>query len=146
MKYILPLLLISSMLQAQHSGEEKKVLGVVQQFFDALEKQDTVSFRNMFLDGARNYAARDVQDSVVVRGFLAKDFRFKPGQVITERMRVAATEVRVHGNIAMVWAPYDLWVNGTFTHCGVDAFTLIKKSSGWKIASVSYTVEHDGCQ
>ena len=78
MKYILPLLFISSMLQAQPSGEEKKVLGVVQQFFDALEKQDTVSFRNMFLDGARNYAAREVQDSVVVRGFLAKDFRFKP--------------------------------------------------------------------
>ena len=61
-------------------------------------------------------------------------------------MRAATTEVKVHGNIAMVWAPYDLWVNGAFTHCGVDVFTLIKKSSGWKIASVSYTVEHDGCQ
>jgi hypothetical protein len=146
MKYLLPLLLMSSLLQAQPPEKEKAVLEVVQRFFDALEKQDTASFRNMFLNGARNYAARAENDSVFVRSFLATEFHFKPGQILKERMRAAITEVKVHGNIAMVWAPYDLWVNETFSHCGVDVFTLIKTSSGWKIASVSYTVERDGCQ
>jgi hypothetical protein len=45
-----------------------------------------------------------------------------------------------------VWAPYDLWVNKKFSHCGVDVFTLIKTNQGWKIASLVYTVEPDACE
>lgn len=145
MKFLLPLLLLTSCLHAQDRQEKTRVLDVVHKFFHALEKQDTAAFREMFLEGARNFAARDVKDSVVVRGLLVTDFRFKPGQVIKERMREATTEVKIHNNIAMVWAPYDLWVNDKFSHCGVDVFTLIKNSAGWKIASVSYTVEPEGC-
>ena len=129
----------------QKSPEEKVVLYVVRHFFDALEKQDTSAMRVMFLEGARNFSVRETKDTLVLRGMLTSDFRFRPGQIIKERMREATTEVRIQGNIAMVWAPYDLWVNETFSHCGIDVFTLIKNSSGWKIASVSYTVEKEGC-
>ena len=144
MKYLLPLLLITSSLQAQNP-QEKEVLNVVHKFFHALEKQDTVAFSEMFLGGAKNFAVRQMEDSIVVRGMQVKDFRFRPGQIIKERMREATTEVKIHNNIAMVWAPYDLWVNEIFSHCGVDVFTLVRDSDGWKIASVSYTVERDGC-
>lgn len=145
MKYLLPLLLLTSSLHAQDLAERKRVLQVVHEFFNALERQDTVAFRGMFLEGARNFAVRNMQDSTIVRGMLVKDFRFRQGQVIKERMREAITEVKIHNNIAMVWAPYDLWVNEKFSHCGVDVFTLIKNCVGWKIASVSYTVEREGC-
>lgn len=130
----------------QKSPEEKVVLDVVRDFFDALEKQDTSALRLMFLDGARNFSVRETKDNLAVRGMLASDFRFRPGQIIRERMREATTEVRIHGNIAMAWTPYDLWINETFSHCGIDVFTLIKDSSGWKIASVSYTIEKERCE
>lgn len=145
MKHLLPLLLLTSSLHAQDLQEGKQVLDVVHNFFYALEKQDTVAFNRMFLEGARNFYVRDLKDSVVVRGMLVKDFRFRPGQVLRERMRESITEVKIHKNIAMVWAPYDLWVNDEFSHCGVDVFTLIKDPVGWRIASVSYTVEREGC-
>jgi len=40
-----------------------------------------------------------------------------------------------------VWAPYDFWRDGKFSHCGVDAFDLIKTDEGWKIAGGGYTLE-----
>ena len=148
MKYLLisVLLTAATTLHAQRAPDEKAVLEVVHKFFDALEKQDTAEFRGTFFAGARNFAVIDMKDSIVVRGQLARDFRFRPGQIVKERMREAVTEVNIHNNIAMVWAPYDLWVNETFSHCGVDVFTLIKDRQGWRIASVSYTIEREGCR
>jgi hypothetical protein len=49
--------------------------------------------------------------------------------------------VRVHESIATVWAPYDLWIDGKFGHCGVDTFDLIKTVEGWKIAGGAFTME-----
>jgi len=40
-----------------------------------------------------------------------------------------------------VWAPYDFWIDGKLSHCGTDAFDLIKTEDGWKIAGGVYTLE-----
>jgi hypothetical protein len=45
----------------------------------------------------------------------------------------------------MLWTPYDLYRNGSFSHCGVDAFTLVRGTRGWLVASVIYTIEPTGC-
>jgi hypothetical protein len=36
-------------------------------------------------------------------------------------------------------------VDGKFSHCGVDAITLVRTDAGWRIASFVYTVEETGC-
>ena len=130
---------------AQTNMEEKAVLHVVQKFFDALEKQDTAAFRQMFLTDAHNFSVRQAEDTVIVRSQLSTSFRLDPKRIIKERMRPAGTKVMIHKQIAMVWAPYDLWVDDRFSHCGVDVFTLIKSTKGWKIASIAYTLETEGC-
>ena len=47
--------------------------------------------------------------------------------------------VLTEGNIASVLAPYDFYINGEFSHCGVDLFYLVKEKD-WKIAHFGYTV------
>ena len=37
--------------------------------------------------------------------------------------------------------PYDFWIDGKFSHCGIDAFDLIKTEEGWKLAGGVYTIE-----
>ena len=54
-------------------------------------------------------------------------------------------QVRVHKDIAAVWAPYDFWLDGTFSHCGIDSFELVRTPSGWKLTGGIYTVEREGC-
>jgi hypothetical protein len=50
-------------------------------------------------------------------------------------------EVMLSGHLAMVWLPYDLYVDGAWSHCGVDVFTLFRTAEGWRIAAVPYSIE-----
>jgi hypothetical protein len=45
------------------------------------------------------------------------------------------------GGLAMVWLPYQLVEgDGTFSHCGIDQFTLTKTDT-WVIEFASFTIE-----
>ncbi len=52
----------------------------------------------------------------------------------------------MRGKIANVWAEYDFHSNGKFAHCGIDTFLLLKTDEGWKIFSLTYTMETHGCK
>ena len=41
----------------------------------------------------------------------------------------------------MIWTPYDFHIDGAFSHSGVDVFTLLRTPAGWRVASISYTVD-----
>lgn len=47
----------------------------------------------------------------------------------------------VAGNVATVWMPYDLYINGAWSHCGVDAFVLVRTTAGWRIVTLTYSIE-----
>jgi len=62
-----------------------------------------------------------------------------PRGTITERG--FRPEVRVNGPLAMVWYPYDLYIDGKWSHCGVDVFTLIRHEGQWRIATMAWSAE-----
>jgi hypothetical protein len=134
---------------AQPSSEKKAVLLVVQQLFDAMATQDTVAAnRTLTLDG-QFYAVQVRADSTYIGRRTHQQFvrsLANKERVIDERMRENEVQVQIHQQLAMVWAPYDLWVNKKYSHCGVDVFTLLKTKQGWKIASLAYTIEPTGCE
>lgn len=122
-------------------AERGAVLGVVQQFFDAMAARDVVAARRTLLPDGQFYVVRADASGTVTRrtheDYLA---RLSEGK---ERLleRIWDPIVTVHGRIATVWAPYDFHRDGGFSHSGVDAFTLIRTGEGWRIASLVYTVE-----
>lgn len=129
---------------AQDSKSE--VLQVAQAFMDAIGAGDTTAFRSLFLPNAMIYTVREKDGQPITASRSAFTDTFWPGTVIKEQMKAAGVEVQVHGHMAQVWAPYDLWINDAFSHCGIDVFTLIRTSQGWRIATVSYTIEKEGCK
>ncbi len=66
--------------------------------------------------------------------------------VETLRERAWAHRVRIEGNLATVWSRYDLHRGERFSHCGVDAFQLIRYPDGWKIVSIAYTRQEQDCE
>ena len=52
-----------------------------------------------------------------------------------------APDVRIAGTIAVVWLPYDLYVDRAWSHCGVDVFTLVLVGDRWRIANLTYSIE-----
>jgi len=134
-------------LSAQPSESEEQLLKLVDDVFRAMEAQDTIAFREMFVPGAQLFATRTVPGNApAVRALAVSDYRFRPGQIVRERMRRETTRVIIERNIAVVWAPYDLWINNRFSHCGIDVFTFLKNETEWKIVSLAYTIEQEGCQ
>jgi hypothetical protein len=140
--FILQLLIsISSFAQ----DEKENVLNVVRDFFDSIEKSDSIKYKAVFLPEARFHIARTQGDAAKYASRPAIQSFFKAGTKFSERMRSKGVKVEVHQQIAMAWVPYDFYVNGNFTHCGLDAFTLLKIEGVWKISSLSFSVEKEGC-
>ena len=126
---------------------EDEVLKTVQSLFDGMRARDTALMRSLFHADARLMSA-DTREGVprVSVDPLAGWLRGVAGakELLDERLR--DTEVRVDGNLAMVWTAYDLFVGSRHNHCGVDVFILGKTADGWKILDVADTRRKEGCK
>lgn len=145
--FILITISLEAYAQQKEDPDRKEILNKVQQFFDALELQDTVLFKSILLMEGETWAISDKDGSVKysMRPFRDRLKTFvNPANVIQERMLGA--EIKIHKRIAMAWVPYSLDISGKFSHCGIDVFTFLKTSEGWKIATAAFTVEPDGCE
>lgn len=117
---------------------------VTQQFLQAISARDTTTFRQLMLPEAQVMALSQQGEETHYRWRKGSDdieMLASPGPVLLERMW--EPEVRIDGPLASVWTRYDFYTDGRFSHCGTDAFHLVKTDQGWKIASIIYTIEPD---
>jgi len=130
------------------SADRDAVLAVVQQVFDAMRTRDTSLLSRAFDSTGRlvNVSARTGTPAVSLTlpsAFGTAIARAKPGDVWNER--IYDPEVRIDKDVAQVWAYYTFHVNSTFSHCGVDAFMLVKVGTAWKITQLADSRRTDGC-
>ncbi len=129
--------------QAQPAApEQDAVLKTMQAFFDTMTAGDVDGARRILQPQGRFHAMRLADGKPDVRTFTNEEYfaRLQASQQ-TMRERMWNPQVRISGLIAAVWTPYDFWIDGKFSHCGIDAFDLIKTEEGWKIAGGVYTIE-----
>lgn len=150
MKRILPLFLlfVFSQCYAQENddAERKIITEKVNLFFKVLETKDTVLYNTLVYTNGQIWTIRPNQDAlqVAMRSFSADMLSLVARKPVIEE-RPISYYIKIHNNIAIVWAPYTLSLSGKFSHCGVDVFTLLKAPEGWKIVSAVYSVEPGGC-
>lgn len=117
--------------------------GVAQKLFDAMAAHDGAAARALFTPDVNLVA-------------VAPDGKITPTPVEkwTDRMatskdkwleRMWSPKVEERNAIATVWGEYDFHLNGKFTHCGIDTFTLVKTGGEWRIAALVFTRETSGC-
>jgi hypothetical protein len=124
------------------AAEREAVLKVVQAFFDTMAAKDIDGARKVLQPQGRFHAMRMRDGKPDVRAFSNEEyFADLKASKQAMRERMWTPEVRIHGLIATVWTPYDFWIDGKFSHCGIDAFDLIRTEEGWKIAGGTYTIE-----
>lgn len=142
--FLLLFLGITFTLTAQNS-EEKAVQAVVEQLFTGMQKHDSTMIRATFHPSIRmqsiginrktNLMTLTTEENA--DGFI-KQIGSLPASVQIEE-RVLSYEIRIDGNMATAWTPYELYVNGKRQHCGVDAFQFYKTENGWKIIALADT-------
>src|SRR5688500_9532485 len=114
-----------AMTGAQSTVERDAVLKAVQAFFETMTAKDIEGARKILMPQGRFHAMR-MRDGNI-RSFSNEEyFADLQSSKQTMRERIWNPEVRVHGAIATVWTPYDFWIDGKLSHCGVDAFDLVK--------------------
>lgn len=125
---------------AQADGEQARVLAIADSALVAISRGDVVALTDLMLEEAVMFPSRtrDGELRYMVRT-RAQQRESKFNGVITERSY--RPEVRVQGPIAVVWYPYDLYIDGKWSHCGVDVFTLMKPTGRWRIVTMAWSAE-----
>jgi ketosteroid isomerase-like protein len=128
------------------SADEQAVLTVVRTMFDGMRSADSAAVRAVFAPGARfaSVNARSgtaaIQYDTVggwIRGIANSNRRWDE--------QIYDVQVKVDGDMALVWAPYTFYLDNAVRHCGVDAIALLKGASGWKVTQLSDTQRRENC-
>lgn len=124
---------------------EESVLEIVTRLFDGMRAADSAAVRATFHESARLVATGGEGEDAV--RFLPVDaFVRAVGNATGEwDERFWDPEVRIDGDLATVWTEYAFYLDGDFSHCGVDAFVLARTGEGWKIVSIADTRRTEGC-
>ena len=105
-----------------------------------ISRNDFVAFTDLMLDSAATFSAgeREGHPWVSFRS-RAEQRAMQSDRTFTERG--FDPEVMLSGPVAMVWLPYDFYLDGAWSHCGVDIFTMLKAPEGWRIATLAWSIE-----
>lgn len=133
---------------AAHADPQADVLAAVDAALAAVSSNDAALFEKVMLPNAIIMAQgyRPGVGTLTTRSYTVAEMAArmrKPGPRLDERR--TATTVHIQRDLAHVWAEYFLDVDGERLHCGVDSFALVKQDGAWRINSLTWTAEPDGC-
>ena len=129
--------------QSSWAPDEQAALAVLDRMFEGMAARDSVTLTEVLHPEAvlQRWARVDGvwrTHSLPGAQFIAEVGA--GGTPYTER--IWSPQFARAGEVMTVVAPYDFWVNGALSHCGVDAVTLLPGADGaWQVMGLVYTVE-----
>ncbi len=120
----------------------------IDQFFTGIHSNDTSLIKTSLDSSCFLYSVMQKKDGSTilqeesVEDFLQQVAKMK-GQNIEEQL--LSYDIKMDGVMAIAWTPYKFYFNRQFSHCGVNVFSLIKRSGQWRIMGITDTRRRDGC-
>lgn len=128
-------------------ARERDVVAVVVRLFDAMRARDTATLRTLFEPGARLQSVATRQGVLTVSEDSLAMFLRAIGtphpQIFDER--IANERVLIDGPYAMAWVDYTFYLGDQKSHCGIDAFQMVQRPSGWRIFGLTDTRRRENC-
>jgi hypothetical protein len=126
--------------------DDKEIIAVIDAMLVALEAGDGPSLlKRVYPDGR-----------VTARGTLASGFtglrsssfaeyaaRMKPGSGFIER--IINPVIEQDDDVALVWAPFTITIDGKVVACGYDHFDLVRENGTWKVTNLTFSSRVAGC-
>jgi len=133
------------------SNEEAKeeVKQVVKTFFDGFHKQDSTIIKSTVADEivlqttGRNPEGKTLFKTEDFPKFLKSIVGIPETTKFEEKL--TSFSIQVDRTMANAWVGYEFWVNGEFSHCGINSFQLINFDGEWKIIYLIDTRGKEGC-
>lgn len=129
-------------------AEEAAVLAAADQYIAILSSNDLDDLAGLQLPEAMSFRASLGEDGVWTVVPRPMSYWTDPAndQALAYRERYWSPIVLIRGPIAVVWAPFEFWVNGETSHCGVNVMNFVKHDGQWKISNLTWTVEPNACE
>ncbi len=130
------------------SADSMAVAQTLTRMFDALRTKDAAVVRATLHPDARFTLLRPAPDGGTRVNIMTAE-QFLQGTTgpnargLDEPIR--NIRVTVDGALATAWAEYQVRVNGAVTHCGYDAFHLVRTPSGWQVLNTADSFRREGC-
>lgn len=134
---LLLLLLLAAPALAQ-TNDETAVKATINQLFDGMKKADSTVLKTVLLPTAKLQTVINKQGAVSVRDETIAQFITSVGKAKAGALdeRLSGMDIRVDGDLATAWTPYAFYYNGQQSHCGANAFTLVRMDGNWKIQNI----------
>lgn len=149
MKKILTLLLIAFTFHCNAQNEKAEIMKVINQVFDAMRTNDSTMLKQSFVEKPNTFTAYVNQEgkSTLATGDFQRFINAvgQPKEQVWNEP-IWNEKVNIDGNLASVWVDYAFYVDDQFSHCGVDAFHLIKQEGQWKIFHLVDTRRRSDCE
>ena len=146
MKKLLVLLFLCPLLAIgqQKTSDEDQIKAVILKTFSAMKSVDSVALKSCFTEKAVLQISQIRPEGNLVRevpiaNFVKNVMTRKAGDM-DERV-LSWGPILVDHEIATAWVPYEFYLNGKFTHKGVDAFLLVKVGEEFKIQTLLYNMQ-----
>ncbi|MCZ6715517.1 MAG: nuclear transport factor 2 family protein [Gammaproteobacteria bacterium] len=131
---------------ADEAIDRVAVVDMVQTFFDAMTDRDVDVMRTLLTTDGIVYGYRETADGLQItrsaHAALVAGIGERNNTLIE---RFWDPQILLHDRMAIVWTPYDFYVDGEFSHCGIDNFNFLKTDQGWKITGIVFSMEPDNC-
>lgn len=120
--------------------DEADVLVVADAAFERITADDSIGLADLMIDTAMIYVGIEEDGEYRVATRTYEETRNRAIEVDLNERGWDPT-IMVSGPIATVWYPYDIYIDGAWSHCGVDVFNLVRTNDGWRIAVLMYNVQ-----
>jgi len=134
-------------LPAQQTEDQKAVLGAIEKLFTALKADDTAGMRAVMHPQGRIIQTGTRDGAPFARVNALDDFLVSIGNAKGKGLeeRIYNPEIRIEDNLAVAWVYYDFRVGGQISHCGVDAYHVVRTADGWRILEIVDTQRREAC-
>lgn len=142
---LIPILFTTFLVNAQNKSTDlikKEVIATVDSFFMALNKQDSAMLGQYVLREGQVWSLVIGQEKKFKSRHFSDDMKQFNHTYEWEEI-AKGYEVQFREGLAIAWVPYEFYLNGKFSHSGMDLFTLVPYEESWKIIQISYTVKKE---
>lgn len=145
-------LFMTSLLQnikAQELSAEEEVQTTIDQLFKGMHRSDSSLVAGVFTRDAIMQTVANSQDRGLhvatsrLQDFLQNIHNAQPGML---NEKLSSYHIKIDGELASAWTPYQFYVGEEFSHCGVNSFQLLNTEAGWKIFHVVDTRRTQNCE
>lgn len=129
--------------------EKQEVRNVVEGFFDAFHKQDSVNMKKFMADKVvlqttgKNKEGETILQTQKIEKLYESIVSIPDSIEFQEKL--TTWNIQVDRTMANAWVGYEFWINNQFSHCGINSFQMVNFNGEWKIIYLIDTRGKEGC-